>query len=119
MANERIREAAKARSIHLWEIAAELNISDKTLSRQLRKELPEDKQRAIMEIIENYAGIGKNIEIRAAAAEKRVRLWEIAEQLRMSDSDFSRYLRKELSPEEEKKLYSLIDELAAANGYKQ
>lgn len=117
MANESIRAAAKARSIHLWEIAAELNVSEKTFSRQLRKELPAEQQRMIMGIIENYAGIGRNLDIKAAAAENRVHLWEIAEQLCMSDSDFSRYLRKDLSTSEKEKLFSIITELAAAGVY--
>lgn len=115
MANEIIREAAKARNIRLWEIAAELKITDKTFSRQLRTELPEEKQREILKIIENYAGIGKNLDIKAAAAEKRVYLWQIAEKLKMSDSEFSRLLRKDLHAEEKTKILTIIKDLAAGN----
>ena len=51
--------------------------------------------------------------IRKAASEKKVRLWQIAERLHMSDSMFSRHLRHELSEEEKERVLKIIDELAA------
>ena len=51
MSNLRIRQAAAHARVKLWEIAAELGITDATFSRKLRKELPEDEQLRILEII--------------------------------------------------------------------
>ena len=42
-----------------------------------------------------------NSEIRMKAKEKNVKLWEIADGIGMTDSNFSRKLRKELSEEEQ------------------
>ena len=46
-----IRDTAKAGGVKLWQIATRLGITDSYFSRLLRKELPEDKQAQIMEII--------------------------------------------------------------------
>lgn len=53
----------------------------------------------------------KNIDIREAAANAGVKLWQIADKLGIYDGNFSRRLRKELSEEEKKKIFSIIDEL--------
>ena len=52
MKNLLIREAAAKARVMMWEIAAELGITDFTFSRRLRKELPEDEQRRILDIIQ-------------------------------------------------------------------
>lgn len=52
MANEKIREYAKASGIKLWQIAEALEIGDQWLSRKLRNELPEDETDRIIEIID-------------------------------------------------------------------
>jgi len=40
-----------------------------------------------------------------------VRLWEIAERLGMNDGNFSRKLRRELNPEERRKILAIINDL--------
>lgn len=55
----------------------------------------------------------KNSDIRNAAKASGVRLWEIAEKLRIQDSALSRKLRRELPPEERDKILGIIHELAA------
>lgn len=47
----------------------------------------------------------KNVEIRNAAAESGVRLWEIAEELGIAEATFLKHLRREFS--EEKKADAL------------
>lgn len=54
----------------------------------------------------------KNSAIRAYAKERNVYLWEIAYKLDIADGNFSRKLRKELSPEESSKIRYLIDQIA-------
>lgn len=53
-----------------------------------------------------------NKEIRYSAGGQGVRLWQIAEALGMNESAFSRKLRKELPPEEKKKVLGIIEALA-------
>ncbi len=55
----------------------------------------------------------KNKDIRVYAREKGVYLWQIAESLGIADSNFSRKLRKELPEEIKKKIFKIIDALAA------
>lgn len=50
-----------------------------------------------------------NKDIRSVAMEKGVKLWQIAERYGVSDSWFSRKLRKELPEEEKKKIFAIID----------
>ena len=54
-----------------------------------------------------------NIDIKLKAAGNGVPLWKIAGQLGITDSSFSRKLRKELPEEEKKRIFSIIDQLAA------
>ena len=58
----------------------------------------------------------RNLDIRAAAKESGVRLWEIADELGILDVSFSRKLRKELSAEEKAKIYDIIAQLSDAEG---
>lgn len=53
-----------------------------------------------------------NLDIRIAANQAKVRLWEIAERLEMQDSAFSRKLRKELSSEEKNVIIEVIRQLS-------
>lgn len=53
----------------------------------------------------------KNEEIRIAAKEADIKLWEVAEKMGMHDSCFSRKLRKELSASEKEKILRVINEL--------
>lgn len=55
MYNKKIREEAKANKVMLWEVAEQLGITDGTLSRKLRRELPADEQQRIIEIIHAIA----------------------------------------------------------------
>ena len=55
MKNKRIRDAAKAAGVKLWEIAAEFGITDSNFSRKLRRELPEPETQKALEIIKRIA----------------------------------------------------------------
>ena len=55
LANNDIRRLAKANDVPLWRVGEELRISDPTLTRRLRKELPESEKAMIREIIERLA----------------------------------------------------------------
>ena len=58
----------------------------------------------------------RNLDIRAAAKESGVRLWEIEDELGILDVSFSRKLRKELDPDEKAKIYAIIARLSDAAG---
>lgn len=53
--NQDIRDAAKKAGIKLWQIAEKLGIWDTTLSRKLRKELPQEEKEKIIGIIAELA----------------------------------------------------------------
>ena len=55
LANADIRAAAKGASVRMWEIADHLNISEPTMSRKLRHELPQTEKDRIFSIIEEIA----------------------------------------------------------------
>lgn len=55
MANEAIREKVKATGVRYWEVAERIGISDVTLCRQLRRELPEARQQLILRAIDELA----------------------------------------------------------------
>ena len=50
-ANEDVRRAARAAGVPLWRIAAELQISEPTLTRWMRTPLPDDPRDRIMRAI--------------------------------------------------------------------
>lgn len=54
----------------------------------------------------------KNNDIRKAAMVAGVFLWQIAEELGMTDGNFSRRLRKELPGAEKEKIFAIIERLA-------
>lgn len=54
----------------------------------------------------------KNIDIRQAAKNESVRLWQIADALGINDATFSRKLRHELSPDDKSKIYAIISSIA-------
>lgn len=54
-----------------------------------------------------------NAEIRKAAKNSGVCLWQIAERIGVNDGNFSRKLRRELPPEEQEKIMGIINDLAA------
>lgn len=53
-----------------------------------------------------------NQDIRKAAQEKRVFLWQIADRYQISDTSFTKMLRKELPSEKKKQIMSIINDLA-------
>jgi len=53
-----------------------------------------------------------NKEIRSAAKNAGVRLWEVAAAYGINDGNFSRKLRQELPQEEKEKILAIIDRLA-------
>mgnify|MGYP006081551197 CR=1 FL=1 len=57
-----------------------------------------------------------NEDVRRAAAVAGLRLWQVAERLGVADSNFSRRLRRELSPEEKARIFDIINELAGGDG---
>ena len=54
--------------------------------------------------------------IKKHALDKGVRLWEVAEKEGITDSYFSRRLRKEFSKEETKRIRKIIDDIAKNRG---
>lgn len=50
----------------------------------------------------------KNSDIRQEAQKANVKLWQIAEKLDVTDSTFSKMLRKELSAEQKQKIFTII-----------
>ena len=56
-----------------------------------------------------------NDDIRQAAQSTGVRLWQIAEKLGLSDGNFSRRLRRELSGEEQAQIMGIIEQLQEAD----
>ncbi len=56
MANLKIRIALLENGIKQWELAKMLGVSEMTIVRRLRNELPEEEQARYIRMIENYSG---------------------------------------------------------------
>jgi len=56
MNNKKIRIAMMESGIRQWELAKLLGISESTLTRKLREELPDEEQDKIVEIINERGG---------------------------------------------------------------
>lgn len=54
----------------------------------------------------------KNLDIREAAKNAGIKLWEIADALKINDGNFSRRLRRELPDEEKQKIRQIIAEIS-------
>lgn len=52
MINERIKEAMESQGLKQWEVAELIGISEFTLSRKMRHELPAEEQDRIVSLIE-------------------------------------------------------------------
>lgn len=52
MANQDVRQAAKAAGVKLWRVAEGLGMADFAFSRKLRHELPEETKQQALAIIE-------------------------------------------------------------------
>lgn len=55
MCNKEIREAAKRAGVHLWQVADACGVNDGNFSRKLRKELPQEEKKMILEIIDRLS----------------------------------------------------------------
>ena len=67
-----------------------------------------------VDITENRGGermIKKNADIRKAAKESGVYLWEIADKLGVSEPTLNRWLRKEMPESQKAKFYSTIEQV--------
>lgn len=53
----------------------------------------------------------ENMRIRKEAQESGVKLWEVADRYGLTDSNFSRKLRRELPDEEQEKILGIIREI--------
>lgn len=53
----------------------------------------------------------KNLDIRNKAKIHNIKLWEIGEQMGLSDANFSRLLRKELDASTKERIFTIIQEL--------
>ena len=53
-----------------------------------------------------------NKKIRTYAKEKNVHLWQIADELNITDGNFSRRLRRELPEKEKQQMFGIIEQLA-------
>ena len=56
-ANQEIREYAAKNGVYLWEIALAMGISEPTMTRKLRMELPDRDREEIMRIINDLAAM--------------------------------------------------------------
>ena len=54
-ANEKLKVYAKEREVFLWQIAERLSLQDSNFSKKLRRELPEEERKRILEIIDQIA----------------------------------------------------------------
>lgn len=54
-ANQDIRDYAAKKGVYFWEIAMKLGISEPTITRWMRVELPADKRREIEQVISDIA----------------------------------------------------------------
>ncbi len=52
-----------------------------------------------------------NLDIRKAATNSGVKLWEIAEIYGISDTNFSKKLRRELPEPEKQKIFAIIEQI--------
>jgi len=69
------------------------------------------KQELIIREGKNMTSKKANFEINLYLVECGVLKWQIADRLGITDSSFSRKLRKELPPEEKQKIRQIIDDL--------
>lgn len=53
--NAEVKAKAKKSGVLIWEIADKLGIADTTMSRKLRKELPDSEKQEIFKIIDELA----------------------------------------------------------------
>lgn len=54
--NEAVRRALRIKNMAVWQLADLLGVSDNTLFRRLRHELPEEEQKKMIHLIKNAKG---------------------------------------------------------------
>lgn len=59
MTNQEVRRAARAAGVPLWKVADALGVSEPTVTRWLRRELPNEKKTAMLAAIER---LGEEVE---------------------------------------------------------
>lgn len=67
LSNNEIRKAAKTNGVFLWQVAERLKISEPTMTRKLRRELPPDEKQRIFSIIDEIAAEKKSAAQNVAA----------------------------------------------------
>lgn len=55
MANEAVKDALKRHGVPQWELGMELNISENTMYRKLRTDLPKQEQEQLIRKVEEIA----------------------------------------------------------------
>ncbi len=60
MQNLDLRKSAKAAGIPLWRIADAIGVSEPTMTRKLRHELPENEKKQLLDLIKQLAREGEN-----------------------------------------------------------
>ena len=60
MANETIRRQARAEGIPFWLIAKRLSISEPTMTRRMREEMPEEEKQRVLSIIREISQEARN-----------------------------------------------------------
>lgn len=55
MCNMDLRQKAKEKNVFFWQIARELGVSEPTMTRRLRFELPEQEKRKYLSIIDKLS----------------------------------------------------------------
>ena len=60
MQNLDLRKSAKAAGIPLWRIADAIGVSEPTMTRKLRHELPENEKKQLLNLIKQLAREGEN-----------------------------------------------------------
>lgn len=60
LSNSDVRTKARENGVRLWEIADKLGISEPTITRKLRRELPADEKQKILAIIDEIAAKKQN-----------------------------------------------------------
>lgn len=60
-ANNEIKARAKQKGVCLWEVADKLGLVDSSFSRKLRRELPPDEKRHIINLIDEIAAEKKGV----------------------------------------------------------
>ena len=60
MNNKKIRTELKKQGLRYWELARIMGISDATLCRRLRDEIPAEEQEKIVKLIRQHSGGGEH-----------------------------------------------------------